>query len=252
MVSFRSILASVSILPVLLAPRVLADNPINPAFPYGSEKVRGVNIGGWLVLEVRSSCPSIPAGWFLDVLLALRPAHSHGSRPVCLTTPATTLLSTSGHLASFKTTALHCLLSRTTGTPGSQRAILPPSPPQGPSLRRHVSAPRRANRSIPACSLNHVRLPIGYWAFEVGPGEPYCQGQLPYLQKAITWASNHGLKVIVDLHGAPGSQNGYVARICASSAALTEEPASTTLASACRSRAGTQTRRMSSGPTRSS
>lgn len=25
---------------------------INPGFPYGSEKVRGVNLGGWLVLEV--------------------------------------------------------------------------------------------------------------------------------------------------------------------------------------------------------
>lgn len=24
-----------------------------PAFPYGTEKVRGVNVGGWLVLEVR-------------------------------------------------------------------------------------------------------------------------------------------------------------------------------------------------------
>jgi hypothetical protein len=29
------------------------DNTIYPAFPYGSTKVRGVNLGGWLVLEVR-------------------------------------------------------------------------------------------------------------------------------------------------------------------------------------------------------
>jgi glucan 1,3-beta-glucosidase len=58
--------------------------------------------------------------------------------------------------------------------------------------------------------LNHVRIPIGYWAFEVGPGEPYISGQLPYLQKAVTWAGSYGIKVIVDLHGAPGSQNGWV------------------------------------------
>lgn len=58
--------------------------------------------------------------------------------------------------------------------------------------------------------LNHVRIPIGYWAFEVGPGEPYITGQLPYLQKAISWAGTYGIKVIVDLHGAPGSQNGCV------------------------------------------
>jgi glucan 1,3-beta-glucosidase len=50
-------------------------------------------------------------------------------------------------------------------------------------------------------SLNHVRLPIGYWAFDVGPGEPYIQGQLPYLHKAVEWAQNHGLKIIIDLHG---------------------------------------------------
>jgi hypothetical protein len=64
-----------------------------------------------------------------------------------------------------------------------------------------------------ADELNHGAdggvLQIGFWAFDVSGGEPYCQGQLPYLQKAVTWAGNHGLKVIVDLHGAPGSQNGY-------------------------------------------
>jgi glucan 1,3-beta-glucosidase len=25
---------------------------INPSFPYGQQQVRGVNLGGWLVLEV--------------------------------------------------------------------------------------------------------------------------------------------------------------------------------------------------------
>lgn len=36
----------------LLARGAPADNPINAGFPYGSQKVRGVNLGGWLVLEV--------------------------------------------------------------------------------------------------------------------------------------------------------------------------------------------------------
>ncbi len=31
------------------------DNPISPGFPYGSQKVRGVTLGGWLVLEVRTA-----------------------------------------------------------------------------------------------------------------------------------------------------------------------------------------------------
>lgn len=57
--------------------------------------------------------------------------------------------------------------------------------------------------------LNHVRIPIGYWAYEVASGEPYIQGQREYLLKAVDWAGKHGLKVIIDLHGVPGSQNGY-------------------------------------------
>lgn len=52
-------------------------------------------------------------------------------------------------------------------------------------------------------SLNHVRLPVGYWAFEVGAGEPYISGQLPYVQRAVGWAQKYGLKVIFDLHGKP-------------------------------------------------
>ena len=51
------------------------------------------------------------------------------------------------------------------------------------------------------CRLNHVRIPIGYWAFDVSGGEPYVQGQLPYLDMAIKWAEKYGLKAIVDLHG---------------------------------------------------
>ena len=61
---------------------------------------------------------------------------------------------------------------------------------------------------IAAAGLNHVRLPVGSWAWDVSGGEPYIQGQLPYLRKAITWARKYGIKVIIDLHGAPGSQNG--------------------------------------------
>lgn len=87
----------------------------------------------------------------------------------------------------------------------------------------------RIEATVSSCKLdrlNHVRLPIGYWAFDVSAGEPFIQGQLPYLTKACNWASAHGLKLIVDLHGthtilmalyvltgshvgAPGSQNGY-------------------------------------------
>lgn len=35
------------------------------------------------------------------------------------------------------------------------------------------------------------------------------QGAAPYIDRAITWARTTGLKVWIDLHGAPGSQNGF-------------------------------------------
>ena len=43
----RSVLSAVLLLSVL--PSVLS---FTPGFPYGTQKVRGVNLGGWLILEV--------------------------------------------------------------------------------------------------------------------------------------------------------------------------------------------------------
>lgn len=49
-----------------------------------------------------------------------------------------------------------------------------------------------------------VRLPVGYW---LHGDEPY-ESTSAYVDKAFTWAARHGLKILLDLHGAPGSQNG--------------------------------------------
>ncbi|KAF7157443.1 hypothetical protein CNMCM5623_001704 [Aspergillus felis] len=62
---------------------------------------------------------------------------------------------------------------------------------------------------IARAGMNHVRIPIGYWAVSSLPGEPYVDGQLEHLDNAISWARDAGLKVVIDLHGAPGSQNGF-------------------------------------------
>ena len=62
---------------------------------------------------------------------------------------------------------------------------------------------------IAGAGLNHVRIPIGYWALISRNEDPYVQGQLPILDQAIQWARGAGLKVMLDLHGAPESQNGF-------------------------------------------
>jgi glucan 1,3-beta-glucosidase len=53
--------------------------------------------------------------------------------------------------------------------------------------------------------FNAVRLPIGYWALDDEPPYLNCQ---ELLDKAFQWADEFGLAIILDLHGAPGSQNG--------------------------------------------
>lgn len=63
-------------------------------------------------------------------------------------------------------------------------------------------------RTIAATGINALRIPIGYWAYD-NAGTPYIQGADAYLEKAIGWARNAGMKVWVDCHGSPGSQNGF-------------------------------------------
>ncbi|XAR62181.1 Glucan 1,3-beta-glucosidase [Bertholletia excelsa] len=54
-----------------------------------------------------------------------------------------------------------------------------------------------------------VRIPVGWWiASDQSPPKPYVGGSLQALDNAFTWAEKHGVKVIIDLHAAPGSQNG--------------------------------------------
>lgn len=54
---------------------------------------------------------------------------------------------------------------------------------------------------IASFGLNHVRIPLGFWALNPLDGDPYVQGQLEVLDQAIGWAKNAGLKVMLDLHG---------------------------------------------------
>lgn len=54
---------------------------------------------------------------------------------------------------------------------------------------------------IAAAGMNHVRIPIGYWALTLLEGDAFVDGQLAYLDQAVGWARSAGLKIMVDLHG---------------------------------------------------
>ena len=61
-------------------------------------------------------------------------------------------------------------------------------------------------RFIAENGLNMVRLPVPYFVF--GDRPPFL-GCIEYVDKALDWAEKYGLKVLLDLHTTPHSQNGY-------------------------------------------
>ncbi|KAI9884139.1 MAG: Serine/threonine-protein phosphatase 2A activator 1 [Watsoniomyces obsoletus] len=63
---------------------------------------------------------------------------------------------------------------------------------------------------IAKAGLDHVRIPFSYWAVTTYGSDPYVsQISWRYLLRGIEWARKHGLRIKLDLHGAPGSQNGW-------------------------------------------
>ncbi|KAK4689910.1 glucan 1,3-beta-glucosidase, partial [Tremellales sp. Uapishka_1] len=63
---------------------------------------------------------------------------------------------------------------------------------------------------IAAAGLNWVRIPLGYWAVETTGDEPYlAKVSWTYFLKAIDWSRKYGLRILLDFHALPGSQNGW-------------------------------------------
>ncbi|KAG5986864.1 hypothetical protein E4U43_005322 [Claviceps pusilla] len=66
-------------------------------------------------------------------------------------------------------------------------------------------------QSVHDVGLNTIRIPIGYWSYTDivdKASEPFADGDrmLPYLDAVVKKASDLGIYVIMDLHGAPGGQ----------------------------------------------
>ncbi|KAG7286123.1 hypothetical protein NEMBOFW57_008426 [Staphylotrichum longicolle] len=65
-------------------------------------------------------------------------------------------------------------------------------------------------RQIRDAGLDHVRIPFSYWAVQTYDGDPYLfRTSWRYLLRAIEWCRRYGLRVNLDVHGLPGSQNGW-------------------------------------------
>uniref|UniRef100_A0A7S1FZN2 glucan 1,3-beta-glucosidase n=1 Tax=Corethron hystrix TaxID=216773 RepID=A0A7S1FZN2_9STRA len=63
---------------------------------------------------------------------------------------------------------------------------------------------------IKNAGITHVRIPVGHWITgNIEENERYVTGEWPYLVRAIEWCRKHSIGVWIDLHTAPGSQNGF-------------------------------------------
>ncbi|KAH8897065.1 glucan 1,3-beta-glucosidase 2 [Thozetella sp. PMI_491] len=65
-------------------------------------------------------------------------------------------------------------------------------------------------KEIADAGLDHVRIPYSYWAVQTYDSDPYLfRTSWRYLLRAIEWARKYGLRINLDLHALPGSQNGW-------------------------------------------
>ncbi|EJT98402.1 glycoside hydrolase [Dacryopinax primogenitus] len=144
---------------------------LNETWRWGVDQIRGVNLGGWLVTE-----PFIVPALY-------EPYQTGDFAPPYNAVDEWTLT-----VAMNKT--------------GNATAM----------LDAHYSTFITEDdfAAIAAAGLNWVRIPIPYWAIEVYPGEPFVPHLAwQYFLKAIQWARKYGLRINMDLHTIPGSQNGW-------------------------------------------
>lgn len=121
------------------------------------EKIKGVNLGGWLVLE-KWMTPNLFEGTKADDEYYL--AHDLNSEEYYSRIKT--------HRSEFITEADFLYLS--------------------------------------SVGINTVRIPIPYFIFDDRP--PFI-GCVEELDKAFSWANEYNLKILLDLHTAPLSQNGF-------------------------------------------
>ncbi|KAF9483864.1 exo-beta-1,3-glucanase [Pholiota conissans] len=142
---------------------------LNETFQYGIDKIRGVNLGGWLNTE-----PFISPALYEKYLNNPTPAVDEWT--LCQAMTADTA---SGGINQLET-----------------------------HYKTFITEQDFAQ--VAGAGLNFVRIPIGYWAIEVRDNEPFLpKVSWTYFLKAIKWARKYGIRINLDLHALPGSQNGW-------------------------------------------
>nr|ODN93000.1 glucan 1,3-beta-glucosidase [Cryptococcus depauperatus CBS 7855] len=139
---------------------------LNQEWTWGKDKVKGVNVGGWLVTE-----PFIVPGLY----------EKYASGPAGTAIDEYTLSQNMGNnLTNAMTEHYDTFITE------------------------------RDFAEMASAGINWIRLPIGFWAVETWEGEPFLERKSwEYVLKAIKWCRKYGLRINLDLHSVPGSQNGW-------------------------------------------
>jgi glucan 1,3-beta-glucosidase len=138
---------------------------LNEEFQYGTMPIRGVNIGGWLVIE-----PFITPSFFDN------------------------FTESDGVVDEYTLTSY-------LGQKGAATR-----------LEQHYSSwvTESTFSEIAAAGFDHIRIPFPYWAVKIYDDDPYVPNTpWRYLLRGIEWARKYGIRINLDLHALPGSQNGW-------------------------------------------
>ncbi|KAG5978173.1 hypothetical protein E4U55_006314 [Claviceps digitariae] len=141
-----------------------------PSLAKGINKIRGVNFGGWLICE-----------------------------PWMMSNEWNNVMECGGAASEFD-----CMRNRYSGNKRDMG---------NDKFERHWKTwiTPDSVQSVYDVGLNTIRIPIGYWSYTDivdKASEPFADGDrmLPYLDAVVKKATDLGLYVIMDLHGAPGGQ----------------------------------------------
>ncbi|KIS70953.1 uncharacterized protein UMAG_00876 [Mycosarcoma maydis] len=159
---------------VINAPKVLPNLPKDSGFDYTNDKVRGVNLGNWLLFE----------GWMDSSLMQALNDHAIN--------------------APYPNPIIDEWTAGLYSDPGWAAYV----------LQKHFDEWMTEDdwKAIKDAGLNHVRIPVPYFMFKeaVGPNAPYLTlNRFAKLKEGVQMAKKYGLKVWIDLHSVPGSQNGF-------------------------------------------
>ncbi|CAE8683944.1 unnamed protein product [Polarella glacialis] len=139
--------------------------PAHRSFSRANAPWRGVNLGGWLLLE-----PGPSTGLFENFLRR------------------------NGTMAKCEWDLMEILEKKNAFA----------------ELRQHreTHITKQDFIQIKEMGLNSVRLPFGYWVvMGCRHGEPYQGPAMEYIDRALDWADEVGLQVVLDLHGCPGGES---------------------------------------------